>query len=173
MKIVPFQSILSNYKVVFLDSYGVVKNHQGLIPGVPEVISKIQSEGMELRLLTNDASRSQERQAKRFDRLGIHDLNPDHIITSGMMAKQFLENKFDGGKVAYLGTTQAAEYIIKANLEPIPVGRVDVDKADDIVAMVFWMMKVLIGIMISMRRSIFCASRTSQRSLPTPIKFIP
>ena len=137
MQIHSFREIVKNYKAVFLDSYGVVKNHRGLIEGVPEIITAIKESGRALRILTNDASRGQKRQALKFEQLGIHDIKPSEIITSGMMAKQFLENKILSGRVAYLGTSQAAQYIIDANLDPIPIGRVDLDNADDIVAMVF------------------------------------
>ncbi|MEL6925454.1 MAG: TIGR01459 family HAD-type hydrolase [Bacteroidota bacterium] len=137
MKISSFRSTIDPFKVIFLDSYGVVKNHRGLIPGVPEIIAQMRQQGKKICILTNDASRSQERQAERFAQLGIKGLEAGQIITSGMMAKNFLENKITGGKVAYLGTNQAARYIIDANLEAIPVGQVDLQNADDISAMVF------------------------------------
>lgn len=137
MQKVSFRSLLKDYKVIFLDSYGVVKNHRGLINGVPEIIQEIRSSEKPLRILTNDASRSADRQVKKFERQGLPGLLKEEIITSGMMAKMFLKNKITSGKVAYLGTTQAAAYIIEANLEPIPVGQVNENNIDEITAMVF------------------------------------
>ena len=136
MQKVSFRSLIKSYKAVFLDSYGVVKNHRGLIAGVPEIIDSIRDE-MPFRILTNDASRSAERQVEKFARQGLSGLKETEIITSGMMAKMFLANKIPNGKIAYLGTTQAAAYIIEANLEAIPVGQVTLQNIDEISAMVF------------------------------------
>ena len=33
-RIKSFKSIVTNYKAVFFDAFGVLKNHQGLIPGI-------------------------------------------------------------------------------------------------------------------------------------------
>lgn len=137
MEKVSFRSIIKNYKVIFLDSYGVVKNYRGLISGVPEVIQEIRASNKLLRILTNDASKSVKRQVEKFERQGLPGLLEEEIITSGMMAKMFLKNKITNGRVAYLGTNQAAAYIIEANLEPIPVGQVNDDNIEDIKAMVF------------------------------------
>lgn len=137
MQKVSFRSLIKDYKVIFLDSYGVVKNHRGLISGVPEIIKEIRALEKPLRILTNDASRSATRQVEKFERQGLPGFQKEEIITSGMMAKMFLKNKITGGKVAYLGTTQAAAYIIEANLEPIPVGQVTEENIAEITAMVF------------------------------------
>ena len=132
-----FASVLKKYKAVFLDSYGVLKNQSGMIPGAQETIDFIRAQGMGFCVLTNDASRGQELQARKFQDIGLKGIEAHEIITSGMMAKQFLENKIRRGRVAYLGTEAAAQYIIRANLEAIPVAEVDFDNADDIKAMVF------------------------------------
>lgn len=137
MQQVSFQEIITNYKAIFLDSYGVIKNHRGLIEGVPSIIEKIRTAKIPLRVLTNNAARTAERQANRFGRQGLSGILPEEIITSGMMAKMFLANKIKGGKVAYLGTTSAAAYIIAANLEAIPVGQVNDNNIEEVSAMVF------------------------------------
>jgi HAD superfamily hydrolase (TIGR01450 family) len=138
MEISPsFLSIALNYKAIFFDSYGVLKNYRGLIEGVQETIDFLETNGIIFRILTNDASRSQEQQAAAFDTLGLHGISADKIITSGMMAKQYLELKIKTGKVAYLGTTNAAQYILQANLECVPISEIDEHDLDTIMAMVF------------------------------------
>jgi len=132
-----FLDIVKEYKAVFLDSYGVLKNYRGLIEGVQETLDFIQSAGIEFRILTNDASRSQEQQAESFSGAGLVGIPPEKIITSGMMAKQYLQLKIKGGKVAYLGTASAAHYILQANLESVPIAELDNHDLDDIKAMVF------------------------------------
>lgn len=134
---VSFYSIIKNFKAVFIDSYGVLKNHQGLINGVQESIDIIRNEGLALRVLTNDASRSQRQQAEVFEELGLKGLKEDEIITSGMLARQFLELKITSGKIAYLGTENSAAYILQSGLDHIPVADIDLDDIDDISAFVF------------------------------------
>lgn len=134
---VSFSYIVKQYKAVFLDSYGVLKNHKGLITGVNEAISYLRDQGITLRVLTNDASRSQTQQVDEFKKLGLNSLLEDEIITSGMLARQFLELKIKSGKVAYLGTEASADYILHPGLERIPVSEVDLNDVDDINAFVF------------------------------------
>lgn len=132
-----FQSVVEAYKVIFLDSYGVVKNHRGLIEGVTDVIQQLKADGKIVRLLTNDASRSPERQAEKFHRLGLQGIEASEIITSGMMARQFLQDKDMSGKVAYLGTRESAQYILRANLTALHVGQIDLNELDEISAFLF------------------------------------
>jgi len=132
-----FLSIAQQFKVVFLDSYGVLKNYKGLIEGVQCTVDALRSNNIAIRILTNDASRSQYQQAESFYALGLHNIEEHEIVTSGMMAKQFLQQKILSGKIAYLGTENSAHYILQSGLEHIPVCDVDLKKLDDISAFVF------------------------------------
>ena len=137
MNKVSFFSTVKNFKAVFLDSYGVLKNHQGLIEGVADTIDYIRDEGIELRVLTNDASRSQAQQVQMFEDLGLKGLKEKEIITSGMLARQFLELKIKEGKFAYLGTENSANYIMKNGLVGVPISDVEIENGSDISAFVF------------------------------------
>ncbi|MGB0346491.1 MAG: HAD-IIA family hydrolase [Balneolaceae bacterium] len=132
-----FFDIAKDFKVIMLDSYGVVKNHRGLIQGVQKTIDWIKSEGKIFRLLTNDASRSRSQQKESLAKLGLPNVELKEIITSGMMAKHFLKQKITDGKIAYLGTENSAEYILQSGLQHIPVRDVDLDNLDEISAFVF------------------------------------
>lgn len=132
-----FLSIASKYKVIFFDSYGVLKNYKGLIPNVQKVIDELRSQGKIIRVLTNDASRSPEQQAIRFESSGLKGLQTHEIITSGMMASLFLQQKIKRGRVAYLGTENSALYITKVGLEAVAVSEIDFEQIQDIAAMVF------------------------------------
>ena len=137
MDLSSFRDIAKNYKVVFLDSYGVLKNHKGLIEGVQYTVDELRTNGSVIRVLTNDASRSVEQQAEVFQKLGFHNIEPDEIITSGMLARQFLQLKITDGKIAYLGTKNSAQYILQSGLEHIAVKDIDLENCDDISAFVF------------------------------------
>lgn len=132
-----FLDIADQYKAIFLDSYGVVKNHRGLIPGVGTNINELRKRGKAIRILTNDASRSPEQQSVRFADQGLPGIPPEEIITSGMMAKMFLSQKVKEGRVAYLGTENAAHYILEADLRAVPVSALDLENCEDVSAMVF------------------------------------
>ncbi|MEO5889365.1 MAG: HAD-IIA family hydrolase [Ferruginibacter sp.] len=132
-----FLSVAVNFKAVFLDSYGVLKNYKGLIDGVQETVDFLRKKDIAIRVLTNDASRSQEQQVKSFEQLGLTGLQTNEIITSGMMAKHFLQHKITEGKIAYLGTENSARYILQAGLEHISISDINMDKLDDIAALVF------------------------------------
>ena len=132
-----FFKTASHFKAVFLDSYGVLKNYKGLIDGVQNSLDFLRSKRIIVRILTNDASRSQEQQAESFNKIGLKGIEVSEIITSGMMAKQFLQQKITHGKIAYLGTNNSAHYILQSGLEHIPVKDVDLKQLDDISAFVF------------------------------------
>ncbi|MCO6476847.1 MAG: HAD-IIA family hydrolase [Phaeodactylibacter sp.] len=132
-----FLSVIEPFKAVFLDSYGVLKNHRGLIDGVQQTVDFIRERGIALRILTNDASRSQQEQFAVFRRLGLRSIEQEEIITSGMLAKQYLQHKVKNGKIAYLGTENAASYILESGNTSIPASEVDLDRADEIDAFVF------------------------------------
>lgn len=125
------------YKAIFLDSYGVLKNYFGAIEGVQETIDALRRMNKEIRILTNDASRSQGQQAEGFKRIGIQGIDEQEIITSGMMAKNFLDTKIRYGKIAYLGTENSAHYILQAGLDHIPVKDIELDDLHQISAFVF------------------------------------
>jgi HAD superfamily hydrolase (TIGR01450 family) len=137
MDSVSFHSIVKNYRAVFIDSYGVLKNHRGLISGVQNTIDFIRKQDIAIRVLTNDASRSQKQQVEVFEEIGLKGLQEEEIITSGMLARQFLELKIKNGRVAYLGTRNSADYIIQNGMKQLPVSDIDLDDIDDVTAFAF------------------------------------
>lgn len=137
MELQPFLSIAERFRAVFLDSYGVLKNYNGLIDGVQNTIAALREKGIAIRILTNDASRSQEQQIESFNKLGLTGFEVHEVITSGMMAKHFLQHKITEGKIAYLGTDNSAHYILQSGLQYIAVHDIDLDNVTDISALVF------------------------------------
>ena len=137
MELHSFLPLAQNFRAVFLDSYGVLKNFKGLIDGVQDTIAQLREKGIAIRILTNDASRSQEQQIESFAKLGLGGFEKHEVITSGMMAKHFLQHKITQGKIAYLGTENSAHYILQSGLEHISVKDIDLDDVGDISAFVF------------------------------------
>ena len=137
MRTVDFRSIVTDYKAVFFDAFGVLKNHKGIIPGVENTFEFLEEKGIDYYILTNDASRSPEALAHMYQINGIPSITTDKIISSGMLAHDWLRLKIKSGRVAYLGTEQSAHYIEMAGLETLPISQLDLDDVDDIKCLVF------------------------------------
>ena len=131
----PFLPLARRYRAVCFDSYGVLKDYAGTIAGGPATLQALRDEGVEVRVLTNDASRSQGQQAERFRDLGYAAIRASEIITSGMMARLYLREKITAGSVAYLGTAASARYVLDAGCLAVPMG--EVTDFDDITALAF------------------------------------
>lgn len=138
MDLVKLQDVLSNFKAVFFDSYGVLKNHKGSIEGAQRTLDYLKDRAIPFRVLTNDASRSPQAQSQRFRNIGVSGIEPAHIVTSGMMAKQYLECKVKEGLIGYIGTREAANSIISGpNLQALPIDEIAFERASELKAIVF------------------------------------
>lgn len=131
-----FKSLLSKYKVIFFDSYGVIRNYNGLIPGIRNTFEWLRAEDKPFYVITNDASRSPELLVESLQQSGLDLIEPSQIISSGMLAKEFLDNKVRTGLVAYMGTENSAHYIEHPGLEIIPIQQVNDKNSDQITALV-------------------------------------
>lgn len=133
-----FKEVVSKYKVVFFDAYGVLKNSGGILPGIDKTFEYLDTQGIEYYILTNDASRSPKLLAKSYNDKGIAAITPEKIISSGMLACEYLQYKIkDGKKVVYLGTEDSAHYLETTGLQVISINDVDFNDLKDIHALVF------------------------------------
>jgi HAD superfamily hydrolase (TIGR01450 family) len=131
-----FKDVALKYKVIFFDAYGVLKNYKGMLPGVKEMFHFLQENNIAFYILTNDASRSPELLAKSYIDAGIAEINESKIISSGMLAREYIQNKVQKGRIAYLGTDASAHYIENEGLKTISIKDVDLENYIDISALV-------------------------------------
>lgn len=136
-EIVEFDSILDQYKVVFFDAFGVLKNYNGLLPGIERTFDLLKEKRKEYYIVTNDASRSPEQLAASYHQLGLTSVSHKRIISSGMLAKEYLDLKVPGGIVAYLGTRNSAHYIESSGLRTLPVSAINDRNIQEITALLF------------------------------------
>ncbi|MEL7533219.1 MAG: TIGR01459 family HAD-type hydrolase [Bacteroidota bacterium] len=136
MDLKDFKTLARNYKVIWFDSYGVLKNHAGVIPGIRETLQMLNEAGIEFYVLTNDASRSPLKLAQKYQDAGVKEIQPEMMISSGMLARDYLEAKVKGGIVAYLGTPESAHYIRTAGMETLAVSEMNLKEADNVNALV-------------------------------------
>ncbi|OJV18557.1 MAG: haloacid dehalogenase [Dyadobacter sp. 50-39] len=132
-----FKSVISKYDVIFFDAFGVLKTYNGLIPGIENTFAYLRERGKDFYVVTNDASRSPEQLAQSYVNLGIEDVTPDRIISSGMLAREYLDLKVRKGTVAYLGTENSAHYIETSDLKTLSIRQLDLNNVGDINALVF------------------------------------
>lgn len=137
MKIKEFKKVVSKYDAVFFDAYGVLKNFQGLLPGINDTFKYLIDNNIDYYILTNDASRSPVQLADSYLTKGVNAITPDRIISSGMLAYEYLQYKVKKGTVIYLGPENSAHYIETTGLKTLAVSDVDLNNLDDIEAMVF------------------------------------
>jgi HAD superfamily hydrolase (TIGR01450 family) len=137
LKIDNFKSIIDKYEVIFFDAFGVLKNYKGLLPGIESTFSYIESQNKEYYIVTNDASRSPAQLAESYHRMGLTAVTHDRIISSGMLAKEYLDLKVDDGIVAYLGTENSAHYIDSSGLHTLPISAINSTNIEKVNALVF------------------------------------
>lgn len=138
MRIKSFRSIVKNYKAVFFDAFGVLKNHQGLIPGIIKTFEYLDSKEIKYYILTNDSSRSPEMLAQWYQDRGVQQVTADKILSSGMVAMEYFKLKVSNGNaVAYLGTENSAHYIETAGLTTVAVKNIDLNNIDHIESFAF------------------------------------
>ena len=136
MKKKEFATVLPKYKAVFFDAFGVLKNYRGIIQGIDRTFKYLAEREMEFFVLTNDSSRSPELLAEKYKDVGINVINTDHMISSGMLAREYFRHKLRDGQVVYLGTEKSAYYLRGTGLEGIPIGEFDYHNAKDVRALV-------------------------------------
>ncbi len=137
MQLTPFKSIIDNYQTIFFDAFGVLKNHHGLLPGIHKTFEYLHERGIDYYVLTNDASRSPQLLAEYYQERGLSNIEEHRVISSGMLAREYLKLKVDTGTIAYIGTEQSAHYLEALGLHAVCIADVDLNNSHDINALVF------------------------------------
>lgn len=107
---VVFPSLIERHAAILFDAYGVLVNAAGALPGAADAVALLIEREQPFLVVTNDASRSPDRAAARFARLGIP-VRPEHVLSSGMLIAPALEaHGLRGRRVVVLGTGDSADY---------------------------------------------------------------
>lgn len=132
-----FRSIIDKYKVILFDAYGVIKNYNGIIPGIHKTFAYLEETGKEYYIVTNDASRSPLQLAEAFHKGGLTNIAPERIVSSGMLTKEYLDLQVKDGIAAYLGTRDSAHYIESSGLHTLPVSDINDQNFNQVNALIF------------------------------------
>ncbi|WP_258103978.1 HAD-IIA family hydrolase [Marinoscillum sp. MHG1-6] len=137
MNLTSFESIVTQYKTIFFDAFGVLKNHQGLLPGIGKTFELLERENIDFFVITNDSSKGPSELAASYQRQGLTQITEEKIVSSGMLAREYLTHKVKSGSVAYLGTPESAHYIEKVGLKTVSIKDLDLNNVQDINTLVF------------------------------------
>ncbi|CAE7554516.1 PGLP1B [Symbiodinium pilosum] len=97
--------ILDHVDIFIFDCDGVIWRGDSLIPGIPQVITNLRSEGKKLFFVTNNSTKSRAGYKSKFTSLGL-DVQPEEIFSSSFAAAAYLEQtsfKQTGKKVYIIG----------------------------------------------------------------------
>lgn len=114
MQPITVDALLARYRVILLDAYGVLVHGTGAMPGAPEFIARLQAEGHQFFVLTNDASKLPETASRRYSEAGVA-VAPERIVTSGgLLTAFFRQRHLVGSRCAVLGPEDTLQYVERA-----------------------------------------------------------
>lgn len=135
--LVDFKAVVDKYQVVFFDAFGVLKNYKGLVDGIERTFEYLENTAKEYYIVTNDASRSPQQLADSYHEMGLKSISAECIVSSGMLAKEYLGLKVKNGIVAYLGPENSAHYIESSGLHTMPISQINDSNMHEVSALVF------------------------------------
>ena len=136
MELSEFKNLVLQYKIIFFDAYGVIRNYQGPIDGIKNTFQFLHENNIDFYVLTNDASRSPRELADVYKAMDLAEITEHKMISSGMLAREYLRYKVKQGIVAYLGTNDSAHYIETLGLTTVSIDKLELDQVDNISAVV-------------------------------------
>jgi HAD superfamily hydrolase (TIGR01450 family) len=171
-----FKTVVDKYDVIFFDAFGVLKNYEGLVPGIEKTFGYLAEQNKEYYIVTNDASRSPAQLAASYHKMGLQAITADRIISSGMLTKEYLDLKVEDGIIAYLGTENSAHYIDSVGLNTMPVREINSSNIDKVSALVFlddegfdWKNDLNIAVNLLRRRTIPAIVANTDNAYPVTV----
>lgn len=112
--------VVDDYDGVLLDSYGVLVDGAGALPGARALLESLDAAGRPWMVVSNDASRSVESAAARYARLSLP-IPPERILVSAaMLAGYYAREGLSGARSIVLGTEDSVAWVRQAGGIPVP-----------------------------------------------------
>ncbi len=106
--------LVDQYDAFFFDGFGTLYNLKDPHPGAADALQYLRHAGKQIRLLTNAASRPQEKLQAHLDTMGIH-FSPHEIISSGDLLCQW-NLKEEYSSAYHMGRSDALGFLEKAGI---------------------------------------------------------
>jgi ribonucleotide monophosphatase NagD (HAD superfamily) len=114
-------ALLARYAGILLDAYGVLVDASGARPGAEDLIAELAGRRFPYAIVTNDASRSQATQARRFAGLGMP-VPPDRFVTSGsLLPGYYARASLTAARTLVLGTQDSIGFVVEGGGVPVPL----------------------------------------------------
>jgi 4-nitrophenyl phosphatase len=87
-------------RTVLLDMDGVLYRGNSVLPGVHEMLSFCEQQGIAYACITNNATKTLEQYEQKLDSLGIN-VSADRILTSSLITSHYLREHYPRGTTVY------------------------------------------------------------------------
>jgi HAD superfamily hydrolase (TIGR01450 family) len=115
---VTLAELVAAHDALLLDAYGVLVDGAGPLPDTAPLFAELARRGTPFAIVTNDASRSPETYARRFQTWGLA-ITPDRVITSGSLIPGYFQRKgLAGARTIVLGTEDSFRHVMAGGGEP-------------------------------------------------------
>lgn len=95
---------------LLIDLDGVVWIGREPVPGSPEALVELQAAGKQLVFVTNNPTKPPAAYARRLDEMGVT-VEPERIVTAGMVAAQLAGEAAQGGRAFVIGAEPLKEMV--------------------------------------------------------------
>jgi glycerol-1-phosphatase len=113
------ERLLDRFDAVLSDLDGVVYAGPHAIPGAPEVLRRISSDGVPVVYVTNNASRSVATVAGHLTELGVP-TGPEGVVSAAQAGAELLAQRLPAGSAVLITGSQAlADVVADAGLVPV------------------------------------------------------
>ncbi len=114
---ITIDELIVRHEALFFDAYGVLVDDHGPLPGVIDLIRRLNTSGMPYYVLTNSASRLPESIAAHFRELGLA-IPAERLISSGLLLSRYAaDHQLQRRRAVVLGPEDAREYARRAGLD--------------------------------------------------------
>lgn len=119
-KDVPMRELIAKHKVLFLDSYGVLRSRTGHYPGTERTIQEILRQRKLIGIASNTAKTSPEDIRSSWQKDGVS-IPLEMIVTSGMVLGPYVKaRELEGAPAIVIGNERSRQYAEQAGLKPLP-----------------------------------------------------
>lgn len=109
-----FDALRAKHRALLIDAYGVLVDAGGALPGAAEAVAALERDGTPWLLVTNDASRLEETNARRLRGFGIP-VAPERVLSSGaLLGPWFAARGLAGARCVVLGSPDSREFVRRA-----------------------------------------------------------
>lgn len=127
MNIQKFHEIIENYKVIFLDSLGVILRNSQFIPGAESAILELNKNRKPYFIISNECYSSPEEMLAKTYNKNSNLVQSNQFISSGSLVIDFLKNKIAGSNIGFFGNPNCSVYIEEVGKKAIPLDSIKSD----------------------------------------------